>query len=445
MLLIALVLAFFSILTKGELANSFKVDKFIAELIGKHNPDGEYRSVDGSSSISVNTRLSSTIFSQSNTSSIRVVSMKNILDSHLWNQNLTDQGLPACSKVHFSFQENFHQLTFRIKNCTGEVVERIQYKRAQDWSEMNYCKASNIFDGVWRTAAFHHENYTTRCPRLYNNIPDEKKQWTFYPALGPFKVSYFYTNSGCYTLPLKKSLEVFRHLKGREYPNWRFIGDSLVRQIDFTGRCELEHLFPRSFSYFNVSAENELPFFRADDQIHNITGKRTFTTPHHPYYHWRENKHIFSWLYHLHEDIDILVLDTGAWYSPYHLDTPESTANFTETIVRFLPHLETFMKKNSHVTVFWLGLPLMAEMIRDYAWDQFQIRNHLVRHLLEPFGVIYFDMERFGGERKKIGDLVSRDTLHWVSPGTFTIPSFAMERMIHLHVMRVLQNAHLSI
>eukprot|EP01040_Poterioochromonas_malhamensis_P009665 gene9665-10492_t len=364
-------------------------------------------------------------------------------ESLSWTQNVTEKGVHVCREVHISFHEDFHQLSFQIKDCLGKELKKNIYERVKPWSEVEYCDASTIFQGVWHTGAIHYQSYEAYCPQLYNSIPENKRPWYFYTSPDPFKLSYFYPNDGCYTLPLNKSLEVYKSLTGKDYPNWRFIGDSLGRQIDITARCEFESIF--SHSFLDNSIFNSPTFLRSDNSYNQTSHKYTFTTPYHSYSHDKMKKEVFSWMYHLPHDLDFVVLNTGAWYSIFHLNTPQATLNFTETIFRLLPHLEHFMEKNPSTTVFWLGLPSTRESNAQYGWDEFETRNQIIKHFLEPLGVIYFDMEAFGGGRKSIGDKILRDEIHWVCPGTFSIPSFAFERILHLHVMRMLQRANMTI
>lgn len=143
-------------------------------------------------------------------------------------------------------------------------------------------------------------------------------------------------------------------------------------------------------------------------------------------------------------DNEILLLDNGVWYNPYH-DCFNGSAVLNESIEVIKMQLEYLKSRNHNLTIFWLGNPPTVEsfnapddIVKYYAFDEFATRDEFVMSVLQPIGVIFLDVIHFSKEIKAHCPSIAHDYLHWSNPGSFSIPSFLLERMLHLYVLQFL-------
>jgi hypothetical protein len=389
------------------------------------------------------------------------------------------------SSVELSFFPEINQLRLEIKGSAWNSTSSLVFHRdSPALITHRYCHEGNAFLGRWSYGK-HNETVPPfiaeleyLCPLLVQtDFTDLRMGVNNHPIPRTPSIvleSFFYPYDDCYSLPFQKSVAMYQKLTGKDFPLICMTGDSLGRQIHTALRCNFEFLFHRAPDVKAEIIYQWQPYLRADFPCAECC-------PDHPNYvnntvvhgsatvkpkckfcgncrifkknvnisrnGWIENKHLFSaWVSSLPPDLELLLLDCGAWYATYE-GMSNSNVEYLELLTLLKPHLHALMQSRPHLSIFWIGLPPMITLVNpDYDHQEFSERNKMAKALFSTIGITYIDVENFASERK-VRELsmsrerfshVSGDHLHWYGPGSFSIPSMIVERILHLFVMKLL-------
>ena len=88
------------------------------------------------------------------------------------------------------------------------------------------------------------------------------------------------------------------------------------------------------------------------------------------------------------------------------------------------------------VHIFWVDNSPMDPLVeRDTVMghNTFHLKDKIAREALDPQeGVTFINTTRATAPRKRLDPLVTIDGMHWCNPGSTAIPTFTMERILHM-------------
>jgi hypothetical protein len=183
----------------------------------------------------------------------------------------------------------------------------------------------------------------------------------------------------------------------------------------------------------------------------------------------------FSWLLNDQDIMEpngktkLLLLDTGPWYGGYN-SIENGTEQVGTTIELLFPVLKEIQTRKKDLIIFWLSMPPMyKELTEDEEnqneWKSYPNKNILIQEAVLKYNeemktdskqqnddiaaprMYFIDLELFGRERKlyeyQQQELYESDHLHWINPGPFSIPAYALEMIFHLFIRYRLISQHL--
>jgi hypothetical protein len=191
-------------------------------------------------------------------------------------------------------------------------------------------------------------------------------------------------------------------------------------------------------------------------------------------------KFLYPWIYDKYygeenEKTNILILGTGAWHDNYNY-IENSTNHFQSFLIEVFPLLKELQtNKRKDLLIFWVSLPTMFQTLSPtdevlFEWESYSKKNALLKTAITKYNkemeteflqqsgsdnrqsvflhkMFYIDMETYASSRKfyewKTQKLFAHDHLHWIIPGSFSVPSFVFEIIFHLFIRYHLINDRL--
>jgi hypothetical protein len=457
--------------------NYSSVSLFIAD----GNVDGEYVLPSDSTSptkdsfnpgiVRVNTRLFNTIFRfDSDPWFIYSVASNGSLEMSVRNMSLPS-ARSLRNIVTFTFIPKLNSL--KVEVTYNDLVEKgsvVLYRNPHQLLQ-RHCQTGNIFYGEWLydkrnlNVMSYPSELASLCPHLTDSVVADWIQKAGHFPHRPknhITQAFFYPYDNCYTFPFAKSLSLYQSLRQKRFPHIVVVGDSLSKQLEVGLRCDYEFVFRVPPDPTTEVASVWHPYLRQDFPCSHLCNGTS-----HPntaivrgefknnsafcnncaHYKknisptdWTMNKHLFSFIYRLPTDMDILVLNCGAWYS-WWKGMDNSTQEFREMLLLMRPHLQSLKDRHPDVSIFWFSLPSVVHHHNPgYEHHLFSEKNKVARSILSTVvGLTFIDSEELSLGRH-LRENITADGMHWVNPGSFAIPSFAIEKMMHLYVTERLSN-----
>jgi hypothetical protein len=132
---------------------------------------------------------------------------------------------------------------------------------------------------------------------------------------------------------------------------------------------------------------------------------------------------------------DIIVLNTGAWYTEKHFNDTADEA-YKRTILFVDDQLSLIKETFPDKIIIWSALPYvyyssLGGASRSWLWDSFSNRNNYAFNTLKNID-LFLDPVHATSQRKKIQPQWSTDGLHWCNPFKSGQNTFLNEAMFHL-------------
>lgn len=231
-----------------------------------------------------------------------------------------------------------------------------------------------------------------------------------------------------------------------------FVGDSLTLQLFIATRCALEryHLLDiiEPIYTIDIFLRNDIPCdpsCSTNTSLWNNTGNPLLT----PCFNCREDGHPRdydqdylhspnTWFNHIPPDTLAIILGSGAWYNNYK-SILHHNAMYRDTLEKLKPSLTHLLRGGNHhhhhpLAIYWIGLPPIEPLylFDQFDWQSFVLKDRMAAEVLEPVGVQFVNTTHLLSNRKAVDGNISRDGLHWCSPGSYSAPQFLSQIVLHL-------------
>ena len=229
----------------------------------------------------------------------------------------------------------------------------------------------------------------------------------------------------CTVPPTSTSLAALEHCLGKPSVTL-FVGDSLAQQAAFGLQCELERAggnasravhVARSLSMrADLDKEMACKMHAANSSCARCEGGTRAPTQLRNASAWRQ-----AWMDALPEGTTSVVLNTGAWYSPFHLCGGDAEAEFDTTLSLLLPFLAELSSKKRKLHVLWQDIPPMPPTGSrpEFAWAAMKGRNARARAALAAAApaVTFLETSKALRGLRKANPGMTVGGVHWCSPG----------------------------
>jgi hypothetical protein len=329
------------------------------------------------------------------------------------------------------------------------------------------CDEDDMFTGEWvfhsATEEISDSRTLSGCPLsrcLIDDHPIISKNNDF--SKGSFK-SASYVNSQCRIMEVPLAAAIMDRAHGVRKTTIAFIGDSIGRQMYSSALCDVEH--------FNLSQHFELSYtldvhLRIQNFCHEkCTTNETFLSranligfpnpclscpqgvrvPKSVHDDMRSTNH---WINRVPPEVDVLVFNSGAWYSSIFFT--DSITAYEETITTFAKQIKPVV--DNGVTVVWTALPpSYANKLKDvppisrkYAdeWKKFEYYNEFAEKTLAPLGVLVVNADEPAIKRLRQDPNITFDGMHWRAPAAHSVPHFITRSIFHrvaINMVKVFQ------
>jgi hypothetical protein len=156
---------------------------------------------------------------------------------------------------------------------------------------------------------------------------------------------------------------------------------------------------------------------------------------------WRE-----AWSEALPGNATALVLNTGAWYSPFHLcgaSVGATDGELDATLSLLLPLLAAWTARGVHV--LWQDVPPMPDSggRPEFAWEALPRRNAAARAALAAAApdVTFLNTSAALGALRRLHPRLTSGGMHWCSPGPNSATQFVAARLLHAMARRCAEAA----
>lgn len=300
------------------------------------------------------------------------------------------------------------------------VISMITINQADKNEE--FCNENNIQIGEWIYSDKLEESSFNRCPilnqsrvtRKYESLKINK-----YLCVGVQYKSAYFKPSECSLLSLSMSTQL---LISSNLNSITYVGDSLNGQLYISTLCELEYLK----QHFKINFVRDL-YLRPDIPcVSSCITNKTFRMVHRDQFpnhcmgcplgiprstmYNRSTAHLW-WMNKVPKDTNILILDTGPWYSAF-----QGVDQYSRKLIETFDILKTVIQGyvEQGVVVVWMAYT-------QHLWVDitiFEYRYYLQKHAkfrydISAMGAIYLDMTLATYYRSAYDPNVALDMIHW--------------------------------
>ena len=278
-----------------------------------------------------------------------------------------------------------------------------------------------------------------KCPRTQQSLTGTAKEHQHHYAAGNL-TAQIYDPKDCEVLTFGASVDLL-HKQGKVL-HVHFIGDSVGTQQAVSMRCEIERLqlHDKIRVTYHTDVTLEPGVLCNDRCISDATflAEQIVNFP-----QWcadcrtgiRMNASKYAadyWDKFVPAEANVLVLNTGAWYSAAWME--DGRYHYIDTLNKLSKSVLPFIQKG--LPVVWMVLPVEAHAYAhektSYQRSEFTNRNDIACDILSAIGVLCLDFNIATKSRLNIDPSASLDGLHWRSPGEYSVTNFLSTTILHL-------------